>query len=76
VVEQVRCLGFELGDGQANSDSRVAGDGDGEGEGEGAVVVDVGRKGEADSKRPRVLVCRTDEQFEMARRCAEDAEFW
>jgi acetate kinase len=76
VVEQVGCLGFEL-DEEGNSNSRV------EGEGEGVVVVDVGKKseaGEADSElgrpRPRVLVCRTDEQFEMARGCAEDAEFW
>lgn len=59
-----------------NVDSRVE-EGEGE-EGAGAVVVDVGRKGEdgaADSGR-WVLVCRTDEQFEMARGCAEDTEFW
>jgi acetate kinase len=37
-----------------------------------AVVQDVGKKGVA----PRVLVCQTDEQFEMARTCAEYDEFW
>jgi acetate kinase len=37
-----------------------------------AVVHDVGKNGVA----PRVLVCQTDEQFEMARTCAEYDEFW
>jgi acetate kinase len=36
------------------------------------VVQDVGRK----SARHRTLVCLTDEQFEMARSCAEDGELW
>jgi acetate kinase len=36
------------------------------------VVQDVGKEGVT----PRVLVCRTDEQFEMARACAEDEAFW
>ncbi|KAH6854409.1 Acetokinase family-domain-containing protein [Chaetomium sp. MPI-CAGE-AT-0009] len=40
-----------------------------------AAVVDQGG-GEGGDSAPRVLVCRTDEQFEMARMCAEDAEFW
>jgi len=35
-------------------------------------VQDVGKKGVT----PRVLVCQTDEQFEMARMCAENDEFW
>ncbi|KAK4131947.1 acetate kinase [Trichocladium antarcticum] len=35
-------------------------------------VVDVGRKGVV----PRVLVCHTDEQYEMARGCAEDERLW
>lgn len=26
--------------------------------------------------RHKVLVCKTDEQFEMARVCAEDEQFW
>ncbi|KAK3311331.1 acetate and butyrate kinase-like protein [Chaetomium strumarium] len=37
-----------------------------------AVVQEVGKKGVS----PRVLVCQTDEQYEMARACAEDEEFW
>ncbi|KAL2019241.1 hypothetical protein VTK56DRAFT_9968 [Thermocarpiscus australiensis] len=36
------------------------------------VVQDVGRPGVV----PRVLVCQTDEQFEMARLCAESEELW
>ncbi|KAI1811152.1 acetate kinase [Poronia punctata] len=36
------------------------------------VVGDVGRRG----ARHRTLVCLTDEQFEMARSCAEDADLW
>ncbi|KAI2629377.1 acetate kinase [Xylaria nigripes] len=36
------------------------------------VVQDVGAK----SARHRALVCLTDEQFEMARSCAEDEELW
>ena len=61
VVEQVGCLGFVL-DGEAN----------GAVSGSEAEVQDVGKAGVT----PRVLVCRTDEQFEMARMCAEDEEFW
>ncbi|KAH9827072.1 acetate kinase [Teratosphaeria destructans] len=37
---------------------------------EDAVVAEVGAKG----SRFRVLVCQTDEQMEMARECAQDAE--
>lgn len=29
-----------------------------------------------DGTRHRTLVCRTDEQFEMAKECAEDESFW
>lgn len=36
------------------------------------IVEDVGKEGVS----PRVLVCQTDEQFEMARDCAENEEFW
>lgn len=60
VVEQVGCLGFAI-DEEANAAKQGVG-----------VVQDVGRKGVV----PRVLVCQTDEQFEMARTCAEDGEFW
>jgi acetate kinase len=60
VVEQVGCLGFVL-DEEANGGATVE-----------ETVQDIGRKGVV----PRVLVCQTDEQFEMARTCAEDEEFW
>ncbi|CDO71825.1 hypothetical protein BN946_scf184939.g49 [Trametes cinnabarina] len=61
VVESVRCLGFAL-DEKANQevDSR-----------DGAVV-DVGKLKEL----RRVLVCRTDEQLEMAKECAMNPQFW
>lgn len=62
VVEQVACLGFGL-DEQANA-AEIKG-----------VVQDVGRNGGA-AGGPRVLVCQTDEQFEMARICAQDGELW
>jgi acetate kinase len=35
-------------------------------------VAEIGMEG----ARHRVLVCKTDEQFEMARACAEDEELW
>jgi acetate kinase len=35
-------------------------------------VEEVGKEG----ARHRVLVCKTDEQFEMARACAEDEKIW
>lgn len=63
VVEQCRCLGFRLHQAKA----AAAADEDG-----GSVVVDIG----ATDARHRVLVCRTDEQFEMARMCAEDQRMW
>ncbi|KAK4158194.1 Acetokinase family-domain-containing protein [Chaetomidium leptoderma] len=76
VVEHVACLGFVL-DEQANGTTAAAATADataGEGGDGGKVVVvrDVGKQGVT----PRVLVCRTDEQFEMARTCVEDDEFW
>jgi acetate kinase len=36
------------------------------------VVQDIGAPG----ARHRVLVCQTDEQYEMARLCAEKDRFW
>ncbi|KAK4040538.1 Acetokinase family-domain-containing protein [Parachaetomium inaequale] len=63
VVEQAGCLGFVL-DQEANSAHKVAA--------QEGVVHDVGKEGVT----PRVLVCRTDEQFEMSRACAEDEAFW
>ncbi|GAB1311231.1 putative acetate kinase [Madurella fahalii] len=64
VVDQVGCLGFAL-DEEVNSE-------DGGGAKLEGTVRDVGKRG----VRPRVLVCQTDEQFEMARACAADEEFW
>ncbi|KAK0672829.1 putative acetate kinase [Cercophora samala] len=62
VVDQISCLGFEI-DEEANGDNQIKN-----------VVEEVGKKGGLD--KPRVLVVQTDEQFEMARACAEEAEFW
>ena len=61
VVDQCRCLGFELD--EARNAAPAPTDG---------AVADVGR----DGARHRVLVCQTDEQFEMARWCAEDDSLW
>ncbi|OQO13734.1 hypothetical protein B0A48_01964 [Cryoendolithus antarcticus] len=58
VVARVGCLGFEIDRG-ANEQLQ-----DGE-------VVDIGKQKDGDR---RVLVCQTDEQTEMARQCAEDAD--
>ncbi|KAL8419486.1 hypothetical protein RB594_002632 [Gaeumannomyces avenae] len=62
VVDQCRCLGFEL-DEARNAAPALGGAG-----GASSSVADVGK----DGARHRVLVCQTDEQFEMARWCAED----
>lgn len=59
VVRRIGCLGFKI-DGERNR---------GVGEVEG-VVVDVGE----DGARYRTLVCRTDEQLQMARGMLEDRE--
>ncbi|KAL1628187.1 hypothetical protein SLS54_001757 [Diplodia seriata] len=59
VVQGARCLGFAL-DGEKNEKAAGA----------ESVVTDVGA---ADS-RHRILVCRTDEQLQMARSCTEDAD--
>ncbi|KAL8370947.1 hypothetical protein RB595_001009 [Gaeumannomyces hyphopodioides] len=61
VVDQCRCLGFELDEARNAAPALGA-----------AAVADVGR----DGARHRVLVCQTDEQFEMARWCAEDGTLW
>jgi acetate kinase len=78
VADQLACLGFQLdaaaneGNGQNQNQSQKSG-GEGEGEGgDGGVVWDVGKPGVV----PRLLVCQTDEQFEMARMCAEEEQFW
>lgn len=65
VVQQCACLGFAV-DEQRNAS---AADADG-------VVTDVGARTGADGVKHRVLVVRTDEQLEMARATAADAELW
>lgn len=67
VVAQCACLGFAV------DDARNGDDAGGEaGEEAAAVVREVG-----DAAAPhRVLVVRTDEQFEMARGAAEDPALW
>lgn len=64
VADAVRCLGFEI---DATNNEADAG---------GAVVWDVGNKGGTKDSKHRVLVCQTDEQFEMARACAYDKRLW
>ncbi|KAH6610910.1 acetate kinase [Trichoderma cornu-damae] len=61
VVAQTGCLGFSI-DEALNSAEQV----------DGTTVRDVGGK---DSQH-RVLVCQTDEQFEMARACADMEALW
>ncbi|KAG0705710.1 acetate and butyrate kinase [Suillus ampliporus] len=62
VGEAVACLGFAAMDETKNTQVK---DGDG-------MVVDIG-KGDGGK---RMLVCHTDEQFEMARECSLTKEFW
>lgn len=63
----VLCLGFKEIEGSRNATERVKG---------GGVVVDVGGAGENGAEGKRILVCKTDEQLEMARQCALENEFW
>ncbi|RMZ13823.1 hypothetical protein D0862_02183 [Hortaea werneckii] len=63
VVERVKSLGFEV-DGGANAEPEFTGEEEEEGGGRG-VVAEIGKPG----AKHRVLVCRTDEQREMAREC-------
>lgn len=63
VVNRMKCLGFEMDQGRNGNVDEVSG-----------VVIQVG-DGDADGRK-KVLVCRTDEQLEMARECALDKEFW
>lgn len=58
VVDKVACLGFAL-DAGAN------------GKPKDEVVTDIGIKAEG---KKRVLICQTDEQTEMARECAQEAD--
>ncbi|KAL4918518.1 Acetokinase family-domain-containing protein [Aspergillus aurantiobrunneus] len=58
VVEKCRSLGFAI-DSTANE----------QGPGENDTVVDITAQGQSDAKR--VLICQTDEQFEMAYNCIQ-----
>lgn len=63
VVERMKCLGFAL----EKEKNRGVDDVEG-------IVIQVG---DGDSQGGRkVLVCRTDEQLEMARECALEKKFW
>ncbi|KAL1874400.1 hypothetical protein VTK73DRAFT_373 [Phialemonium thermophilum] len=64
VIEQAGCLGFGI-DPTRNEDPASS-------PGASAVVQDIS----AFDARHRVLVCNTDEQFEMARACALDEGLW
>jgi acetate kinase len=59
VVESCRCLGFEIDEGK-----------NGNAPGDDVAAWDVTKEG----AKHRVLVCRTDEQFEMARGVAKDSD--
>ncbi|KAK0450159.1 acetate and butyrate kinase [Armillaria borealis] len=59
---RLECLGYS-GVGSANEDA----------DHKEGVVIDASR-GHPETKR--ILVCRTDEQFEMARQCAQSDKFW
>lgn len=63
VGDAVRCLGFEV----EPARNEEAGE---------DVVWDVGSQGGGTAAGKRVLVCRTDEQFEMARACSHDEQLW
>lgn len=62
-MKGVECLGFGKIVAGHNVDDKVK---------SGGVVVDIGPEG----KDKRILVCKTDEQGEMARECALDKKFW
>ncbi|KAI0696786.1 acetate and butyrate kinase [Cytidiella melzeri] len=61
VVRQMECLGFAL---DKSSNEAV--------DNQDGVVVEIGKSKE----QKRVLVCRTDEQLEMARECSLEKSFW
>ncbi|ROW16249.1 hypothetical protein VPNG_01836 [Cytospora leucostoma] len=65
VVENCACLGFEIDDDKNSA------------KGDDAVVREVGSSTtRRDGKVQKVLVCATDEQFEMARGAADDPALW
>jgi acetate kinase len=70
VAARTRCLGFA-----AVEDARNADVGGGDEAEESAVVRISGDDAEGQAGR-EVLVCRTDEQYEMARECVLEDQFW
>ena len=63
VAKAVQCLGFGMVDAGRNTGDNVK---------EGGVVVDIG----IDRMDKRILICKTDEQVEMARECALADKLW
>ncbi|KAF9565372.1 actin-like ATPase domain-containing protein [Agrocybe pediades] len=70
ISEKLRCIGYRAIDRSKNEDAGKVED----------VVVDISMppSGEHDSqgREKRILVCKTDEQLEMARQNALDSNFW
>jgi len=65
IAEKVRCLGYcELDEGKNEGTSK-----------ESDVVVDISSPA-GDGRSKRIMVCKTDEQLEMARQCAANSKFW
>lgn len=63
VADKLKCLGYSGVSGDnGNVDSKLD-----------QVVIDIS---EGTPEIKRILVCRTDEQFEMARQCVHSDEFW
>ncbi|ROW11392.1 hypothetical protein VMCG_01089 [Cytospora schulzeri] len=75
VVESCACLGFEIDD--ARNSAVARGGGDDDDDDDGHVVREIGSSSRRDNGQVhKVLVCTTDEQFEMARGAAEDPALW
>lgn len=67
VSERVLCLGFVAIDGARNSAEEVK---------RGGVIIDIGSDSTQGAEGKKILVCKTDEQLEMARECALEEKFW
>ncbi|KAF8150641.1 Acetokinase family-domain-containing protein [Crassisporium funariophilum] len=68
IAERVGCLGYAAVEKDKNENVKS-----------GGVVVDIStapQGSEQNGRAKRVLVCKTDEQLEMARECAIDKRFW
>ncbi|KAH8100844.1 Acetokinase family-domain-containing protein [Cristinia sonorae] len=68
VVKGVECLGFGIDKGKNEDVQKKREEG-----GESVKVVDVSAEG---AREKKVLVCWTDEQYEMARECTLEQSFW